>query len=181
MAPAPPVPFAHHQVAYGLNEDQMRRWGLYVSTPLGTEESGGPFSGALAPRLRVPAPAPAPAPRPRPSPSALGGPAEPGSNARQPPALMPELCRLGACLPVLDPPLLEPALFLVNPAGLLHVMVGCGAPGAAPGMPDAGKHPAAATLVAAAATAAAAGLCRPRARASQSPPPFRPPSPTGLQ
>ena len=49
------------QVAYGLNDEQMRRWGLYVSQPLGTEESMGVFS--------------------------------------------------------------EPALFLVNPAGLLHVLV----------------------------------------------------------
>ncbi|PRW58213.1 thioredoxin peroxidase [Chlorella sorokiniana] len=49
------------QVAYGLNEEQMRRWGLYISRPLGPEESINLFS--------------------------------------------------------------EPALFLVNPAGLLHVMV----------------------------------------------------------
>lgn len=49
------------KVAYGLNQDQMMRWGLYISDPIGTEESGGPFS--------------------------------------------------------------EPALFLINPAGLLHVMV----------------------------------------------------------
>eukprot|EP00887_Chlorella_sp_A99_P005179 scaffold1.g5179.t1 len=52
------------KVAYGLNEEQMRRWGLYVSHPLGTEESGGSFSGDT-----------------------------------------------------------EPALFLVNPAGLVHVLV----------------------------------------------------------
>ncbi|GAB4818094.1 hypothetical protein N2152v2_005140 [Parachlorella kessleri] len=49
------------KVAYGLGEDQMRRWGLYVSNPLGPEESVTPFA--------------------------------------------------------------EPALFLVNPAGLLHVLV----------------------------------------------------------
>ena len=49
------------KVAYGLSEEQMRRWGLYVSKPLGPEESIGLFS--------------------------------------------------------------EPALFLINPAGLVHVMV----------------------------------------------------------
>ncbi|KAL4437183.1 hypothetical protein ABPG75_004322 [Micractinium tetrahymenae] len=49
------------KVAYGLTEDQMRRWGLYISRPLGPEESINLFS--------------------------------------------------------------EPALFLINPAGLLHVMV----------------------------------------------------------
>ncbi|EFN59279.1 hypothetical protein CHLNCDRAFT_137609 [Chlorella variabilis] len=32
-------------VAYGLNEEQMRRWGLYVSRPLGPEESITLFSG----------------------------------------------------------------------------------------------------------------------------------------
>ena len=36
----------HAQVAYGLNEEQMRRWGLYVSRPLGPEESINLFSGA---------------------------------------------------------------------------------------------------------------------------------------
>lgn len=34
------------QVAYGLNEEQMRRWGLYISRPLGPEESINLFSGA---------------------------------------------------------------------------------------------------------------------------------------
>lgn len=48
------------QVAYGLNEEQMLRWGLYISKPLGPDESTGLFS--------------------------------------------------------------EPALFLINPAGLLHVV-----------------------------------------------------------
>lgn len=38
----PPAPL---QVAYGLNEEQMRRWGLYVSRPLGPEESITLFSG----------------------------------------------------------------------------------------------------------------------------------------
>jgi hypothetical protein len=32
-------------VAYGINEEQMRRWGLYVSKPLGPEESITVFSG----------------------------------------------------------------------------------------------------------------------------------------
>lgn len=36
------------QVAYGLTEDQMRRWGLYVSRPLGPEESITLFSGGRA-------------------------------------------------------------------------------------------------------------------------------------
>jgi len=35
-------------VAYGLGEDQMRRWGLYVSNPLGPEESVTPFAGEEA-------------------------------------------------------------------------------------------------------------------------------------
>ncbi|KAL6777567.1 hypothetical protein ACKKBG_A14775 [Auxenochlorella protothecoides x Auxenochlorella symbiontica] len=48
------------KVAYGLNEEQMLRWGLYVSKPLGPDESSSLFS--------------------------------------------------------------EPALFLINPAGLLHVV-----------------------------------------------------------
>lgn len=47
-------------MAYGLNEEQMLRWGLYVSKPLGPDESSNLFS--------------------------------------------------------------EPALFLINPAGLLHVV-----------------------------------------------------------
>lgn len=51
----------HVQVAYGLNEEQMLRWGLYVSQPLGPEESTNLFA--------------------------------------------------------------EPAVFIVNPAGLLHVAV----------------------------------------------------------
>lgn len=51
----------HFKVAYGLNEEQMRRWGLYVSRPLGPDESINLYS--------------------------------------------------------------EPAMFLINPAGLLHVMV----------------------------------------------------------
>lgn len=40
LGPSPPC-----QVAYGLTEDQMRRWGLYVSRPLGPEESINLFSG----------------------------------------------------------------------------------------------------------------------------------------
>lgn len=38
------------QVAYGLNEEQMRRWGLYISRPLGPEESINLFSGGPAQR-----------------------------------------------------------------------------------------------------------------------------------
>lgn len=35
------------KVAYGLNEEQMLRWGLYVSKPLGPDESSSLFSGEL--------------------------------------------------------------------------------------------------------------------------------------
>lgn len=49
------------KVAYGLTEEQMRRWGLYISRPLSPDESINLFS--------------------------------------------------------------EPAMFLINPAGLLHVVV----------------------------------------------------------
>ena len=51
----------HFKVAYGLNEEQMRRWGVYISRPLSPDESINLYS--------------------------------------------------------------EPALFLINPAGLVHVMV----------------------------------------------------------
>jgi hypothetical protein len=40
------------QVAYGLTEEQMRRWGLYVSNPLGPEESVTPFAGGLVSSFR---------------------------------------------------------------------------------------------------------------------------------
>ena len=44
--PSNPHPPTHPpQVAYGLNEEQMRRWGLYVSRPLGPDESIGLFAG----------------------------------------------------------------------------------------------------------------------------------------
>lgn len=46
---ASPLPRPTHpwQVAYGLDETQMRRWGLYVSQPLGPEEAVTTFSGAV--------------------------------------------------------------------------------------------------------------------------------------
>lgn len=47
------------QVAYGLSDEQMRRWGLYISKPLGPEESvrgqgQGQYASALVQYIEHP-------------------------------------------------------------------------------------------------------------------------------